>query len=361
MINVKVELGENAYPIFIGSGSLAKLGEMLQLYAFSPQTMVISDSNIDKYHGAIMEETLKGYFETVSKIVLQPGEKSKSMLTLQRILTQMLEAGLDRKASVIAFGGGVVGDIAGFAASVYKRGIQYVQVPTTLLAQVDSSIGGKTGINHALGKNLIGTISQPRLVWSDLELLYSLPKREILCGLGEIVKYGIIRSPQLFDLLENNLEQILSLDKELLTDIVYECCRIKADVVADDEREMGVRMILNLGHTIGHALEAAMGYRKLSHGEGVLLGIIVESKIALDLGLLQPGDFKRITGLIDRLKITAKIQKIEPSEVLGYLQIDKKVAEGKVRFILPATVGATTVVDCVEEQVILSGLTYLNN
>jgi 3-dehydroquinate synthase len=359
MINLKVELPDNSYPIFIGSDLLARLAEMLDLYGLSTNAMLITDSNIDPLYGDDMMQSLRDSFAMLEKFVLPAGEKAKTMQSVNDILTAMLTSGFDRRALVIALGGGVVGDVAGFAASIYKRGINYIQVPTTLLAQVDSSIGGKTGVNHRLGKNMIGTITQPKMVWSDLSVLATLPRREILSGLAEIIKYGIIRDADLFKLVETHLEKILALDDQILPDVIYRCSQIKADIVSLDERESGLRMILNLGHTVGHALETALGYKRISHGEGVLLGIIAESRMALELGILDRQEFDRIVGLISRLKVHRKIVEIADDRLIQHMQGDKKAAKGKIRFVFPTAIGETCTSDDLKADVIRSGLDYL--
>jgi len=271
-------------------------------------------------------------------------------------LTQMLELGCDRNSVVLAFGGGVVGDIAGFVASVYKRGIPYLQVPTTLLAQVDSSLGGKTGVNHPLGKNMIGTFYQPKMVWTDLTVLQTLPKREIVCGLGEIIKYGVIKDAELFKLVEDRLHEIVALDLELLQEIVLRCCQIKAGIVAEDEKETGPRMVLNFGHTIGHALEAEMGYKKISHGEALLLGMLAESRMALNLNILDIGDFQRIERLISRFELSGKLNRVEVGRLLKFIKADKKSSSGHTKFVLPRKIGEVEIVDEVSEDLIRSSL-----
>lgn len=360
MINLKVELGRKTYPIFIGDNMLANLGEMMQLYGFATRAVVITDANVAHLYGDAITASLSGRIELLEVISLPAGEKSKSFPTLERIMTDMLRKECDRAVAVLAFGGGVVGDIAGFAASVYKRGVPYIQIPTTLLAQVDSSVGGKTGINHALGKNLVGTFYQPKMVWSDLALLESLPPREIRCGLGEIIKYGIIKDADLFAVVEAHLERILELDPGLLQEIVKRCCEIKASVVAADERESGLRMILNFGHTVGHAIEAALGYKSISHGEAVLAGMLAESKMALCAALLDQTDFDRIAALLSRFGLLRKLGRLSRSEILRFMKSDKKAMAGKLRFVLPRTIGKVDILDEVEETLIEHGLDVLN-
>lgn len=356
MNKVLVELGRNAYPVFIGEGILENLGEMLHLYNLSGQVVVISDLNVHKHYGEALTKSLNFSKKSSHLIFIHGGERSKSFRTIEKILTQMLELRCDRNSVVLAFGGGVVGDIAGFVASVYKRGIPYLQVPTTLLAQVDSSLGGKTGVNHPLGKNMIGTFYQPKMVWTDLTVLQTLPKREIVCGLGEIIKYGVIKDAELFKLVEDRLHEMVALDLELLQEIVLRCCQIKAGIVAEDEKETGPRMVLNFGHTIGHALEAEMGYKKISHGEAVLLGMLVESRMALNLNILDIGDFQRIERLISRFELSGKLNRVEVGRLLKFIKADKKSSSGHTKFVLPRKIGEVDIVDEVSEDLIRSSL-----
>ncbi len=358
MTNLKVNLGPHSYPIFIGEGILAKLGEMLKLYNLSEQVVVITDDRIHQLYGQKMRDSLNDQVKKFDTIVLPEGESTKSLANVEKIITRMLELGCERGAAVLAFGGGVIGDLAGFAASIYKRGVPLVQAPTTLLAQVDASIGGKTGVNHPLGKNMIGTFYQPKLVWSDLALLKTLPRKEIICGLGEIIKYGVIRDLALFTLVEQNLEKILALDLTLLQEIVTRCCEIKARIVAADEKERDLRMILNFGHTIGHALEAALEYT-VTHGEAVLLGMLAESKIALDLGTLSTEEFNRIRALILRLDVHFKIKDVNKLGLYNFMQADKKTVQGKVQMVLPKKIGEVFVADKVEKKTIDEGIDAL--
>ncbi|MFQ5770868.1 MAG: 3-dehydroquinate synthase [bacterium] len=361
MIKLKVDLGERSYPIFIGSGILQKLGEMYQLYGFGQQVALITDMNVQKLYGPVLSRSFEGVISQVETIVLPPGEKSKSLSTVDKIITKMLEAGCDRNATVIAFGGGVIGDVAGFAASIYKRGVPLIQVPTTLLAQVDASVGGKTGVNHPLGKNMIGTFYQPKMVWMDLEVLKTLPKREIVCGLAEIIKYGIIWDGNLFALVEENLDKILALDIALLEETIKRCCEIKAAIVAKDEKESGLRMILNFGHTVAHALEAAVGYKKISHGEAVLLGMLAESKMAVDSKFLSSEEFNRIKNLILQISRVNKIKIVNENEIFKFMKSDKKALQGDLRFVLPKRIGEVLIVDNLEAREIKSGIKFIRS
>ncbi len=360
MIKIKVDLEDKSYPIFIGNGILDKFGEMYKIFGFGQQGVLITDTNVQKYYGQQIRDSLEGLLNSFECITLPAGETSKSLATIEKIITRMLGAGFDRNVVLFAFGGGVVGDITGFTASIYKRGVQFIQVPTTLLAQVDSSVGGKTGVNHPSGKNMIGTFYQPKMVWMDLALLNTLPKREIICGLGEIIKYGIIKDISLFTLIEENIDRILALELDLMQEIIKRCCEIKAEIVASDEQERDQRLVLNFGHTIGHALEAALGYKKISHGEAVLLGMITESKIALDSQILGVEDFKRIQNLIAKFDLDRSIKTVNPDALLHFLKTDKKIKQGNLRFILPTKIGDVFIADDVEPHAIKEGFNYLH-
>lgn len=359
MHKLKVDLGPHAYPIFIGNGSLPQLGEMLEIYALNRQVLVVTDSNVHRLYDAVLTQAVQPHTDSFILEKLRSGEKTKSLSTVDKLITRMLEHGFERTALVVAFGGGVIGDVAGFVASIYKRGVRYVHVPTTLLAQVDASIGGKTGINHALGKNFIGTFYQPNMVWIDLSLLKTLPRGELICGLAEVIKYGVIADPDLFEKVEENLDSILSCDLTVIDEIVTRCCEIKAEIVAEDEREAGVRTLLNFGHTVGHALEAVDGFKKLSHGEAVLLGMLAESKIAVDSKLLSEADFARIRNLVAQLGISGKVKNLDTQQVVSLMKNDKKKLVGNLRFVLPQQIGDVTVVENVKLNLIESGLGYL--
>jgi 3-dehydroquinate synthase len=293
-----------------------------------------------------------------TEVILPDGEAFKTMASAERIFEELLKAGLDRKSALIAIGGGVIGDLAGFAASVYMRGIDFVQIPTTLLAQVDSSVGGKTGVNHPLGKNMIGTFWQPRLVWIDIDTLGTLPRREFIAGVAEIIKYGIIWDHELFAYLEKNAQHVLSLQSDALRHIISRSCEIKADVVARDEREGGLRAILNFGHTIGHALETATGYTAFVHGEAVAIGMSVEAEIAQLLGLLSSDEVAGIRSLIRAYGLpTAVPGSIDLDLFFSSMKLDKKAVSGELRFILPERIGSVCMRDGVPESLIARAVT----
>jgi len=268
----------------------------------------------------------------------------------------MLKKRIPRNAAVIALGGGVVGDLAGFVAATYQRGIKLVQVPTSLLAQVDSSIGGKVGVNHSLGKNMIGAFHQPAFVWMDAEYVKTLPKREMICGLGEVIKYGVIRDAELFAYLESHLEGILRFDIEALMNVQYACAAIKAEIVSQDEKESGIRTILNYGHTIGHGLESAGRYKLLKHGEAVLLGMIGEAFIAKEMNLLNVDSYERIVSLVRRLPMKIELSLLKMADIMDAIGRDKKRVAKKLRLVLPVKIGKVKVVDDVEPVLIRSAV-----
>lgn len=359
MKNLKVELGANSYPIYVGENIISKLGEMIQLFGIGSQAVVaITDSNIEKLHKTRMLASLCENLDLADLIVIPAGEKSKRLSVAERVLTRLLEKRYDRNLTILAVGGGVVGDLSGFVASIYKRGVNYIQVPTTLLAQVDSSVGGKTGVNHATGKNLIGTFYQPKLVWADLAFLKSLPRPEIACGLAEVVKHGIIRDAELFAVFEKRFDDFFALNMDLLEYAVLRSCEIKSDVVSQDEHEGGLRMILNFGHTIGHALEGALGYQRITHGEGVLMGMLAESRMAAELGLLSQSDFDRIEQVVMHFDLTGKLFGLKSDRLHAFVKTDKKVADGRVKFVLPKKIGDVKIVDNVDTSLMELGIAH---
>jgi len=273
METIRVELAERSYDIAIGTNVLKKIKDNLKSFDLSPKIAIVSNPTVFSLYGkTVLNAIKKARFDAVT-VIIPDGETYKDLMWLQHIYKELLTHKLDRSSALIALGGGVVGDITGFAASTYMRGISYIQIPTTLLAQVDSSVGGKTGVNHKLGKNMIGTFWQPRLVWIDVDTLKTLPKKELVAGIAEVIKYGVIYDEALFHTLEAKKDKILNLDRKVLVHIIKRSCEIKADVVSKDERESGLRSILNFGHTIGHAIETATDYKKYLHGEAVALGM----------------------------------------------------------------------------------------
>lgn len=286
--------------------------------------MIITDAKVAEIAGNRVLELMRSGGFKVELAVFPGGEDHKNLTTVGTLTEKMVELGLDRHSTVIALGGGIPGDVAGFAASIYMRGIRYIQVPTTLLAQVDSSVGGKTGVNLPQGKNLVGTFHQPSLVFIDVSFIKTLPEREYLTGLAEVIKYGIIWDSGFFGFLEQNQSAIGSRDQECLQQIVHRCCAIKADIVAQDETEGGIRALLNLGHTFGHALEALTGYRRYNHGEAVAIGIVLAARLAAESGVLSSSDHDRIQNLIVSLGLPTSYERLVSSDIINQMRKDKK-------------------------------------
>jgi 3-dehydroquinate synthase len=332
-----VELGRRSYPVYIGKGLLSST-EILERHISGTQVMVVSNETVAPLYLDAMASAL-GRFE-VHIIVLPDGEQHKNMTTLNSIFDAMLAIPCDRRTTVVALGGGVVGDIAGFAAACYQRGIPLVQVPTTLLAQVDSSVGGKTAVNHPLGKNMLGAFYQPTAVIADIETLHTLPDREVRAGLAEIIKYGLIGDTEFFTWLEENIERLLQLDDDCLSFAIERSCRNKARVVAADEREKGERALLNLGHTFGHAIETAAGYGSWLHGEAVAAGMVMAADLSVRLGGLTTSDLDRVVSLITRAGLPLEPPaNLSPDQFLAHMAVDKKVDQGNIRLVLLKAIG----------------------
>ena len=343
--SVRVDLGDRSYDILAGPGALSELGSQLSLKLKRPRVFVLSDETVARLHMQHLEAALKSAGIDILARIVSPGEQSKSLSVLDQTLTWLFENGADRSDYLIAFGGGVVGDLAGFTASVMKRGMGFVQVPTTLLAQVDSSVGGKTAINSPHGKNLIGAFYQPRLVIADSDFLTTLPEREIRAGYAEIVKYGLINDPDFFDWLEVHGQDVLALKPDAIAEAVARSCQAKADIVAQDEREGGVRALLNLGHTFGHALEAANQYGpELLHGEAVGCGMAMALRYSQRAGLADGQDTQRAERLLNASGLITRVTDLSggpyPAEfLLSAMKQDKKARAGRVPLILTRGIG----------------------
>jgi len=339
---VTVALGERSYPVHIGDGLLSESGNMLAALA-SRRAVIVSNPTVASLHLDALRRAL-AIASVQSDVILVPdGEQHKDWSTLNEIHTRLLELGAERSTTLIAFGGGVVGDLAGFAAATYQRGIPLVQVPTTLLAQVDSSIGGKTAINHPLGKNMIGAFYQPRLVISDTATLATLPAREYVAGIAEIIKCGAVRDLGLFEWLEENMSRLLAREPETVAFAVSESCCIKAQIVASDERESGERALLNFGHTFGHAIETATGYDSWLHGEAVAAGMVLAAALSERVTGLAPADAKRLRALIERAGLGRQPPSIEVDRWLELMARDKKAVGRSTRFVLLTALGAGAV------------------
>ncbi len=342
MQTIRVELGARAYAIHIGEHLLSGAGLILP-HLDLPKVAIVTNTTVAALYLQQLAEGLRAGGVDVISIVLEDGESYKNWATLNRIYDALIERRCDRKTTLIALGGGVVGDLAGFAAATYMRGIPFIQVPTTLLAQVDSSIGGKTGINHPLGKNMIGAFYQPRLVLADTAVLTSLPPRELSAGMAEVIKHGLIRDAAFFAWLEQNMEKLLACDPQALAHAVRRCCEIKAAVVAADERETGDRALLNFGHTFGHAIESGLGYGKWLHGEAVAAGMVMAADLSRRMGLIAPVDVDRIIALLKRARLPIAPPGIAPGLLLQLMGVDKKAEGGNLRFVLLDALGAASV------------------
>jgi 3-dehydroquinate synthase len=352
MNKIKIPLGRRSYTIWIEEGLRERLPVLLKPITGTGRMLILSDRNIKSLYPSLFKALKAGSTEF---FFIPPGEKSKSLETVERIVGFMLQKGFDRSTLLVALGGGVVGDIGGFAASLYMRGVPFVQVPTTLLSQVDSSVGGKTGVNHRLGKNMIGAFYQPKAVFIDTGFLRSLSKREFLSGFSEVVKHGIIRSPKLFAFLEKNLDAILSQTPGILDKIVAENCRIKGAVISKDEREKGLRAILNFGHTFGHAVESLTGYGAYAHGEAVLMGMKSATQTALELGLMDQSQARRVLSFLERLPFPRRL-KLSPEAVYRKMLSDKKTRQGRLNLILPVRIGEVRRVPDPDKSAILRGI-----
>jgi 3-dehydroquinate synthase len=340
---VPVALGDRSYDIVIQPGLLSGVGERLANLVQSRKVGVVTDRHVARYH---LPETLRSFkragFESVP-IVLAPGEPTKTLSTVGAILDVLAKKKFERRSVLIALGGGVIGDLTGFAAAIYQRGMPFVQVPTTLVAQVDSSVGGKTGVDHPLGKNLIGAFHQPRAVFIDPVTLRTLPRREWVAGMAEVIKYGIIADETFFAFLEQSIASLLQLDEQVVLQVIARSCEIKAQVVAEDERESDRRRILNYGHTIGHALESLAGYRGMIHGEAVGIGLGQEANLAHHLGLCDRKVVERIRSLIIRAGLSEAIPRVSFHSLWAAMQHDKKVVGGRVVGVWPVRIGEVVI------------------
>ncbi|AQS58472.1 3-dehydroquinate synthase [Desulforamulus ferrireducens] len=340
MRTVIVALAKRSYPINIGSGILQELPEQLAPLSLGQKVLVVTDSQVGPLYGPRVKELLAGAGFSVAMVQIPAGETSKTLEQAAQLYDAAFSFGLDRKCAMIALGGGVVGDITGFVAATYMRGVPFIQVPTTLLAQVDSSVGGKVAVNHPQGKNIIGAFYQPKLVQIDVATLETLNIRELRAGLAEVIKYGVIWDGEFFSWLERNHTKLINLDPEALAYAIETCCQIKAAVVEQDETEQGKRALLNYGHTLGHALEALSGYGTYLHGEAVAVGMVAAARLAVQQGLLSRNDYQRIYTLLDNLQLPTEIPTdIKPEAIIELMFSDKKVYDGKLTLILPTGIG----------------------
>ena len=336
MNTLKVDLGDRSYPILIGQG-LLRQPDLIRQYVPARDVLIVSNTTVAPLYLGGLAEALRG--GRVVEAILPDGESHKTLATMSRILDVLVANRFGRDCTVIALGGGVVGDMAGFAAATYQRGVAYVQVPTTLLAQVDSSVGGKTGVNHPGGKNLIGAFHQPNAVIADTATLTTLPVRELRAGLAEVIKYGLICDAGFFDWLEAHMDELLASDPVALAHVVQRSCEIKAQIVGRDEREHGDRALLNLGHTFGHAVESATHYTQWLHGEAIGAGLLMAAAMSQECGLLGGDQVDRLRTLLERVGLPVKIGGVTPDVALEHMRIDKKVQSGRMRLVLLRSIG----------------------
>ena len=358
---VHVALDDRSYDITIANGILSQTGEITRaaLGAKTRKLGIISNPKVYPLFGKTIEKSLKkAGFLTLTHLMAD-GERAKTLKTAEKAWSFLLENHFERGDAIVALGGGVVGDLAGFVAACFQRGIDFIQIPTTLLAQIDSSVGGKTAVNHPLGKNMIGAFHQPKAVIIDPAVLQTLPPRELRAGLFEAIKHGIIRDAGVFSLIGNNKAKIEALDVELMAEIIKKNCQIKVSVVAADEREKGLRRILNYGHNIGHALEAVTNYRRLKHGEAIGYGMKAEARIAEKIGVLSTADRQEICEVIDSFGKLPGINDLNVAEIIAAMAHDKKASQGKLPFILPTKIGDVIIRDDVEAKAIRTSIKEL--
>ncbi|MCU4495632.1 3-dehydroquinate synthase [Acinetobacter ursingii] len=341
MQTLHVELGDRRYPIFIGSQLDRKT--LLAPYIKGLQVMIVTNTTLEQLYLSHYVHDLESLGKKVATCVLPDGEKYKNLENLNLIFDALLEAGFNRDCTVLALGGGVIGDMAGFASACFQRGVYFIQVPTTLLSQVDSSVGGKTGINHPLGKNMLGAFKQPEVVMADMAQLRTLPARELSAGLAEVIKYALLGDLEFLAWLEQHMDGLLAGDESLLAQAVYRSCAHKARIVANDEKEQGERALLNLGHTFGHAIESYLGYGKWLHGEAVATGMVMAADLSQRMGWISAEDLQRTKNIIQRAKLPISCPKIPLDEFLSYMAHDKKVLNGQLRLVLLQQLGQAVI------------------
>ncbi|MCG6200704.1 3-dehydroquinate synthase [Psychromonas antarctica] len=345
-----VDLGERSYPISIGENLLKKTSLFCSAIT-GKKVMIVTNDVVAPLYLQICQETLKAF--QLDVLILPDGEKHKNLSTFETILSALLAKKHGRDTTIVALGGGVIGDMAGFAAACFQRGIAFIQVPTTVLSQVDSSVGGKTAVNHPLGKNMIGAFYQPQAVIIDINCLKTLPAREFAAGMAEVIKYGIIYDHSFFTWLEDNIADIKALHPDAITYMIKRCCEIKAQVVSLDEKEKGIRALLNLGHTFGHAIEAEQGYGNWLHGEAVAVGMILAAETALILGLIDTAQVDKIRSLIKQFNLPLRSpDNMKYRHYAEHMLLDKKVLNGKLRLVLPTSIGTSELFDDVSEAVL---------
>ncbi|MGB4811710.1 MAG: 3-dehydroquinate synthase [Methylophilaceae bacterium] len=342
MQTLNVSLADRSYPIHIGKGLLTNV-DLLLPHLKRKSVAIVTNTTVAPLYLDQLSKALQVCDVKVISIILPDGEAYKNTETLNKIYDALLQNRCERSTTLIALGGGVIGDLTGYAAATYLRGVPFIQIPTTLLSQVDSSVGGKTGINHPMGKNMIGAFYQPQVVLADIETLVTLPQREFSAGVAEVIKYGLIRDADFFDWLETNMSALMALDEAVLSYAIYRSCQNKAEVVARDEHENGERALLNLGHTFGHAIENAMGYGVWLHGEAVAAGTMMAATLSQKMGWLKNQDLQRMHAIFAAAKLPIEAPKLGADRYLELMQLDKKVADGKIRLILQQGIGQSII------------------
>ncbi|MFK8028035.1 MAG: 3-dehydroquinate synthase [Gammaproteobacteria bacterium] len=360
MRTLKVDLGSRSYPIYIGEDLLSQT-KLLTPHIQGKHVVIISNDTVAPLYLSSLLTSLESF--QAHKIILSDGESYKTLSTIESIFDQLLEMKCARDVTIIALGGGVVGDITGFAAACYQRGVNFIQIPTTLLSQVDSSVGGKTGVNHPLGKNMIGAFYQPQCVLADITTLQTLPERELSAGLAEVIKYGLIAKKPFFSWLENNVSRLISLDNDAIEYAVEQSCLCKAEIVASDEHEKsGRRALLNLGHTFGHAIETGMGYGNWLHGEAVGCGMVVAAQFSAKLGWLSNQDVSKISNLVSAARLPTQLpSELTPDRMVELMAIDKKVKDGKLHLVLLKSIGEAILTSKFSQDLLYSTLSELHN
>ena len=358
MREINVNLGSRSYPIYIGSG-LLQSADLFRKLINTSQVMVVTDTNVEKLYLSGLLKSLDGF--KVSVHVIPDGEIHKNLETMNGLMTDLLQNRFGRTSCMVALGGGVVGDLTGFSAACFQRGIKFIQVPTTLLAQVDSSVGGKTAVNHALGKNMIGAFHQPAGVIADVSVLQTLPARELASGLAEVIKYGLIRDPDFYDWLESNITRLVAREPEALEYAIERSCFNKAFVVAEDETETGVRATLNLGHTFGHAVETGLNYKLWLHGEAVGLGMLMAAHMSMLCGWLTADTCARIRSLLVQTGLPVKLPvELANADIRDLMSVDKKVSHGRLKLILLKGIGEAVITDSFAETTLLETIRHFH-
>ena len=358
MQTLQVELGNRSYPIHIGQNLLSQ-AELMLPFLKRKQVAIVTNTTVAPLYLKKLADPLRAAGVSVIEIILPDGEAYKNTETLNLIYDALLKNRCERSTTLIALGGGVIGDMTGYAAATYLRGVPFIQIPTTLLSQVDSSVGGKTGINHPLGKNMIGAFYQPQLVLADIDTLTTLPARELSAGVAEVIKYGLIRDAKFFDWLETNISKLMALDIEITSEAVYRSCLNKAQVVAADEHETGERATLNLGHTFGHAVENAMGYGVWLHGEAVAAGTMLAADLSKRLGWLSASEVERIANIFKAAQLPIQAPNLGVEKYMDLMSLDKKVIDGKIRLVLQQGIGKSVVTSDYDAQALRQTLTMV--